>query len=63
MSVVHSVNFFEAHLEPTWSYKDLQITQKLTRIKHLDLLQAKSVFNLNYKIKKSIGIHVFVEAT
>ena len=62
MSVVHSVNFFEAHLESTWSYKDLQITQKLTRIKHT-ILQAKSVFNLNYKIKKSIGIHVFVQAT
>ena len=50
--IVHSVNFFKT-LSPG-SYKDLQITQNLTCIiiKHVDLLLASSVLNVNYKIRK-----------
>ena len=51
--VLHSVFFFEA-LFPG-SYKDLQITQNLTCIKHVDLLLGSSVLNVNYKIRK---IHI-----
>ena len=35
-----------------WSYKGLQITQKLSSIKYVDLLVASSVLNVNYKIRK-----------
>ena len=48
--VLHSVYFFEA-LFPG-SYKVLQITQNLTCIKHVDLLLASSVLNVNYTIRK-----------
>ena len=48
--VLLSVNFFKA-LFPG-SYKGLQITQNLTCIKHVDLLLAISVLNVNYKIRK-----------
>ena len=47
--VLHSANFFEA-LFPQ-SYKGLQITQNFTCIKHVDLLLASSVLNVNYKIR------------
>ena len=43
--VLHSVNLFEA-LSPG-SYKGLQIIQKLSCIKHVDLLLASSVLNVN----------------
>ena len=43
--VLHSVNFFEA-LFPG-SCKGLQITQNLTCKKHVDLLWASSVLNVN----------------
>ena len=42
--------FFEAFLPG--SYKGLQITQNLTCVKHVDLLLASSVLNVNYKITK-----------
>ena len=48
--VFHSVNMFEAVFPG--SYKSLQITQKLSCIKHVDLLLASSVLNVNYKIRK-----------
>ena len=48
--VLHSVNFFKA-LFPQ-SYKGLQITQNLKCIKHVDLLSASNVLNVNYKIRK-----------
>ena len=34
------------------NYKSLQITQNLTYIKHVDLLLADSVLNVNYKIRQ-----------
>ena len=54
--VLHSVKFFEALF--SGSYKGLQITQNLTCIKHVDLLLASSVLNVNYKIRKSKRIFV-----
>ena len=35
-----------------WSHKGLQISQNLTCIKHVDLLLASDVLNVNYKIGK-----------
>ena len=42
--------------------EDLKITQKLTCIMHVDLLQASSVFNKNYEIiiKIHIGRDVYI---
>ena len=51
--VLHSVYFFEAFFPG--SYKDLHITQNFTCIKHVDLLLASSVLNVNYKIRKIHG--------
>ena len=48
--ILHSVNLFET-LFPG-SYKGLQIPQNLTCIKHVNLLLAISVLNVNYKIRK-----------
>ena len=50
--VLHSVKYFEADFHA--SYKGLQITQNLTcrPIKHVDILLASSVLNVNYKIRK-----------
>ena len=40
------------------SYRGLQITQNLTCKKHVVLLLASSVLNVNYQMRKSIGIFV-----
>ena len=55
--VLHSVNVFKALLPG--SYIVLQITKKLSCIKHFDLLLASSVLNVNYKIR-NIHIRIFV---
>ena len=48
--------FFKA-LFPV-SYKGLQITHNLICIKHVDLLLASGVLNVNEKLERSIGIFV-----
>ena len=49
--VLHSVKFFRNPFS-LGAIKSLQVTQNLTCIKHVDLLLARSVFNVNYKIRK-----------
>ena len=50
--VLHSLHLFEA-IFPR-SCKGLQITQKLSCLKHADLILASIVLNVNYKIRKIV---------